>query len=817
MNAIGLGATPWVDGFQYNGAIGSVLSTNPATYGPLTVNYPFPSSPAHPVSNALNGLPSLLPANMQDAFQNNQAIYKLQWTHTMGQNALFRLYGYSYYSDWINWGPQSLWADYLGDYPIDYELSSHARGISGQFVDQLNSQNLVTLQGNFTTATTTRDNNTQMVNGLYGPNSVNSRTAVGVLVDSLNPTNGVCYDATGTPTTCAVQYGSSSGAAGHPFYVTMGQLATGTVPAVPAATCNGNPCEFFTVQNGQYATYNTVQPNFYSMSLTDQFRPTNKLTVDAGIRLDSYGFVLNNAQFQSPGRTLFYNAFNQDTCINTATQQIADKVANLGLAYNAACPAGYAAFTAQNPTTNVTQTYNVWQPRIGFTYSVNPQTVVRASYGRFTQAPNSAFEQYNMIQADQPYALYNTYGFQQFGFTSPDHPILPATSNNLDFSLEHQFQGQWAMKLTPFLRKTQNQIQQFYLNQATSFVSGLNVGNQTSEGIEFEIDKGDFARNGLSAKFSFTYTNTYINYTTLSNGTTIITPLNNQIASYNAYTSACAPGGSAVGKTQYGQPVCGTPQVAPNSAQCFTTAGAPDPTCAAGDVANPYWNAPVQPLMNPSANYPTFDIFPGAIGAVVGAGSAYGAPYVSTLLLQYKHDKFAVIPALQFLGGLRYGAPLTTFGVAPDTCAGVLPGSPTTDPRYSVYQPAITAGGSPFDSSTCGLLAGAPDKFTKGFDGIGGFVAPSQLLFHVQLSYEASPNVTLVATMVNIVNTCFGGTKVAWNVNGACQYGVPGGIFGDTGIAYNPGNPVQPLLNAPYAPSYNEAPFGIGIAARIKL
>ena len=56
------------------------------------------------------------------------------------------------------------------------------------------------------------------------------------------------------------------------------------------------------------------------------------------------------------------------------------------------------------------------------------------------------------------------------------------------------------MKLTPFLRKTQDQIQKFYLDQKTGFLSGLNVGRQTSQGLELEVDKGDFSRNGLAAR-----------------------------------------------------------------------------------------------------------------------------------------------------------------------------------------------------------------------------------------------------------------------------------------------------------------------------
>jgi hypothetical protein len=73
----------------------------------------------------------------------------------------------------------------------DYELSSHVRGFSGDIVDQINSQNLIHLSADYTQASVLRDNNTEFYNGFYGPDSINARTAIGVLVDSSNPTNDV--------------------------------------------------------------------------------------------------------------------------------------------------------------------------------------------------------------------------------------------------------------------------------------------------------------------------------------------------------------------------------------------------------------------------------------------------------------------------------------------------------------------------------------------------------------------------------------------------------------------------------------------------
>ena len=96
------------------------------------------------------------------------------------------------------------------------------------------------------------------------------------------------------------------------------------------------------------------------------------------------------------------------------------------------------------------------------------------------------------------------------------------------------------------------------------------------------------------------------------------------------------------------------------------------------------------------------------------------------------------------------------------------------DPRYKYG----AAGGSPFDASTCGTLAnGIPDPYTGAFDGIGAFVAPSQLQLHLQVSYDVSKTFTIVANVTNIVNACFGGSNRGWvngSVNGdpVCGYGV---------------------------------------------
>jgi len=87
------------------------------------------------------------------------------------------------------------------------------------------------------------------------------------------------------------------------------------------------------------------------------------------------------------------------------------------------------------------------------------------------------------------------------------------------------------------------------------------------------------------------------------------------------------------------------------------------------------------------------------------------------------------------------------------------------------------------------------------------------------VTYEASKNTTLVANMSNILTTCFGGTKVAWSVPGACTYGVIAyGTLGDIGNLYNPGQVLQPYSRRPYLPSFlSTFPFNVQLNAKIKL
>jgi len=784
LNDIGVGVPPYLDSLGSNLRPGTLLPTTFTGGGGFL--YPFPQSPMGrasgfgpigincSITNSTTVGGGCIEPDRRDAFNNNQSIIKLQYQHNFGTNAFLRVYGYTYYSDWVQTGPQSSWQNFLGFVPADYELESHTRGVSAQFTDQLNSQHLLSIQGSYTTASTLRDNNTQPFGATGG---VNQRTVVGGLVDSTNPGNGICYNQLHVAVNCFSGSGSNLNS-GNTGYFTLTQAFNGTVPAA-TGTCGGGPCEYLVLGNGQFATYNTVQPRFMSGSISDQWKPSDRLNISLGLRFDQFQFLGSDTTNTGLARTFFYNAWNAQF---PTAQQV--------------------------NVSGQTFTYNEFQPRLGATYTLDPTTVLRASYGRYAQAPNTAFMQYNFLQAEAPIGLA---GFVRNGIgNTPGHgSIKPSIADNIDFSLEHQFKGDTSFKLTPFLRKTQDQIQQFYLDQKTSFVSGVNVGAQTSQGFELELDKGDFSRNGWAGRLAFAYTNSYISYKRLSNGVGVIDGFNTAISAYNGLTRG---GGGAP---------CYFPTVKDAGGTVLNpaTAGTADPACALGSVSNPYYNAPTQALMDPNGRYATYDTFPGAIGG--GGYNQYGAPYVSSLILQYKHGPLAITPALQFSGGQKYGVPLSTPGIDPTSCVttptaqAIVPGTIVGDPRYP-----YGGTGSPFNAAQCGGGGAIPDPFTGRFDNVGAFTAPNSIQLHTQITYDINKRVTLVGNFANIVNRCWGGTHTGFTVNHACNYGATNGAGGGilpAGNVYNPGDNIQPFLTTPYNPLFPGFPFNMYFEARIKL
>jgi Carboxypeptidase regulatory-like domain/TonB dependent receptor/TonB-dependent Receptor Plug Domain len=816
---------PWAN--VYSGSLNQLVPATTATGASFAPVNPF----CFPQAGPGLGCGGQVPANLNDNENNVESIVKLQYQKNFSSDAYLRVYGYTVYSGWFDYGPNSASLCCTG-IPPAYDVYAHSYGLSGTFADQLNPHNLLQVQGSYVSANSQR---VYLVTPLLGGYPYN----VGVLVNGAHPNSGVCYTTAGVAATCdngAASFSTEQlacaqnpnamipgGCAGE-FGPGPGPGGTYPLPAVTAANCGGGPCEWDTVDTGMSGENNTVKPEFGSGSITDEWDPSDALHINLGVRLDSYTFVPQNTQ--GGASDFWYASWNNSYCTNPATPSVAPiEVTTPGAGCGAGNLPGAVAGATYVPATisNVsdTQTYTVFQPRVAATYTLNPDNVLRFSAGKYDQAPNTAFEQYTYYDQNTPSGgIFNLKNFYTLGFTQPTHPIYPETSWNYDLSWEHQVKGtDLSWKLTPFFRQTQDQIEEFYLDVQTNFVSGLNIGSQTSDGVELQIQKGNFAKNGFSGLFSYTYTNASVKYKATSNGTTPVTSINQAISSYNAETSACN-GGSAAGKSQYGQSVCAAGVTA---APCYTTGGAPVATaaaCTAADIANPYWNAPVQGFFDPSASYVPYSLFPAGAPGAGGYGS-FIAPSVATLVLNYTHDKWSITPAVQFSSGNKYGYPIDELGVDASTCTGAL-GAVAGDPRYP-----YGGSGSSYDASTCGgaFSIPIPNPQTGNFDSIGAFTAPNRVTLSLQTSYQMSPRIQAVLTLANLYDGCFGGSKEPWSsFPGVPQYmicgygaGYAGVGVGPIGNNYNPGTPVQSFRVPSYYPGLGTLPFNAYLDFRIRI
>lgn len=833
----GSGVLPYyTDSYQYLGAMGAPFSdANVTEIQP----YLFPSSPSNRAFNAS------LPLNARDLQYNDQGIVKLQYQKNFSSNAFARVYGYTYYSDYNAAGLMSSWQPITGFDSGDYELNSHTRGVSASFLDQITPKHLVQLEGTYVTATSLRMNNTSVYGG---------RDAFAVVVNPNDLTSGTCYAlptgpgaavatscgsnkvlTVGTPATFASLFASY--AAGIP---TASDGTNLSQAALAGYTCGTGACGLLSVESGLDGKYNTVKPVFTGYSLTDEWRPGDKLLLNLGVRLDSYKYEGDDTT-GTAARAFWFNSFNHDTCYNTQTLTLYDKTGLPGpgstlnsIPIGSDCSAAGANYVDASLANTPNQTFNyiTFQPRAGATYTLNPDTVVRASYGKYTEQPSAAYEQYDSLTQNLPDQLIPFYALN---FRTPGHEVRPAVSYNYDLSYERHFKGtDISLKLTPFLRQTHDQIENFYLNIQQGFVSGLNAGNQTSTGFELALTKGDFDRDGLAAQLGFAYTYASLRFNQLGNGTTILSPINANIATYNAYTKDCSAGGRLAGQTQFGQPLCGALPAGETAAPCYAAGGVADSACAAGSISNPYWNAPGQGLLDPNAKYLPYSTIPGGVGTGV---NAYTYPYVASLILQWKHKRLAVAPSFQYVAGNRYGAPETTPGIDPASgCApAALPASAAGDPRYPYGSP----GGLGYDSATCSAnYIVIPDPYTKQFDALGAFRQPAQLLGHLRISYELSSRVKANLTFANLISSCFGGQQTSFTYyqnKNVCSYGtVDGGLTNPltgatitpVGNVYNPGDNIQTNLRYPYEPifgTYNDlasstlAPFSMYFTLDVKL
>ncbi|HEY0395516.1 MAG TPA: carboxypeptidase regulatory-like domain-containing protein [Candidatus Elarobacter sp.] len=816
------GAQPGVynDKIVYTGPLAAFLTA--ANLGATSVAL-FPGSPPDRAFGAAQD-----PFERDNA-QQNGAIVKLQYQRNIDARSYARVYGYTQYSDWLQYGAGGLTTAFYSAIPADNKVGSHTRGLAASYANQLSGKHLLGVTASYTTATSFRSNNQAIT--LSNATTAAGSNAVAFLVDSTNPTAGVCYAfPPATPanprpqpvaTSCAsgtvARYtlpGAPPTSGGPPALISSGtNLPAGFGTAAAASyTCGAGPCAYYTVANGQAAISNTVVPKFGTLAISDKWQISPNLSLDLGLRYDDFRYRLAPTG-GDPARTFWVNFFDRFNCYDPAAQQLVTTNPASGAALDLATKscASYGLQPVQfSARSDAEADFPELQPRFGASFTVNRNNVVRFSAGKYAQPASTAYQQFdttqpNFIALNQP--------FYATGFRSPSHRIYPEESYNVDASWEHQFGASDAsFKLTPFLRQTKNELRSMPQDaRSSNVVSAINVGRKSVKGLELALQRGDPSREGLYAALSYTYTFARVRFDTFANGTTNDTAVNNAIAQYNAYTKYCTvtnPGDArcriSTGAATYLAGVTSRPAAPIGSytttgaAPCFTPAGAPDPACAPGSIANPYWNMPVQDLFDPNALYPAYNAYSGATRGT-GSNQTYVAPHVLTLIANYRRGPLSLTPTLQFQGGAQYGRPLEVAGIDPARgCSALNPAAPapTTggDPRYPSTQP-----GSPYDASTCAAGIAVPDPFAGRFDRYGQFTEPNKLAVNLSLSYELSRQATLRFDFVNVVANCWGGSNVPWRVGGkfGCDYGDAPYVSNFS----NPGDTIQRYVAYPYAPN----------------
>ncbi|HEV3089339.1 MAG TPA: TonB-dependent receptor [Candidatus Elarobacter sp.] len=707
------------------------------------IAYPFPGSPDTRCFNTTiavpgqcaSGSPALLPANYRDARWDTQDVVKLQYQKNIGTSAYVRLFGYSQYSNTNRSGAsRRALGSGFGVSNYDYEVDSHKSGVDLQFGDQINAAHQLSGWLQYSAEKLLRINNFNYLNSssTQTTNLTNGKQCFAA--SNGTAANGIDAFTAGAPAPCNDPI--TQGTFRRP---TLGQAATCSSAGtpIPAAACAAGASWALTY-TGNQAGLNAVRPHAIAASLSDEWKPNDRLDINLGVRFvrDTYDMASTN----TPGKNFWFAAAQREYCYNPSTlqpvfvpqppQSQSKEIpyvsfncpvdASSGTPVQTVHPDGQNGHLLLSNTYDPTLTQSVFLPRVGLTFTPNRDTVLRFSAGRYWQEPQAYEVQYNSWEENLANQLI---GFFPYGFTTPRHDALPQYSNNFDFSYERHFPGtDTSLKLTPYYRWATNQL---YTVSVYGQSPALNTGIQRSQGIELQLTKGDFRRNGFAAVFSYTFLDSKEKWANF--GGTNRNPVdvfNDYIKQYNALTQA---GGGA---------------------PCYkrTATAAPDPACGSSSILNPYYTTAPQPLFDRNGWYDA------------GLDVPYLSPNVFVLVGNYRHDRLAISPSFQLNQGTTYGSPSDVVGIDPRTCrinqagSGFTTGNPQAA-DYTSCRVAATPSGNVY----------TPNPETGHFDRFGEFRQPWQFNLGMQVSYDLSSRVTAKLLVTNLLNRCFGGSSTPWS------------------------------------------------------
>ncbi len=307
---------------------------------------------------------------------------------------------------------------------------------------------------------------------------------------------------------------------------------------------NGTGVNYFPNGAPRIPVYNqSPQINRQDLSfyLTDTFQASDRLKLQYGVRVDSANFNLPSTTaggYLPAGGSGYTNAFYLPSSTGTY---------KTGTTINGVDVSGMPDPSQDRYNTGGSAVKNpfIVEPRFSFSYQLSKNDAIRASYGRAVSLPSLTYIAVQTPRA--PYAAFagipatanvcgptadrvcRDYADQLYfenqltGNGIPIQPVKPATFNNYDLSVSHDFGHGLTAKITPFYRRGYDA---FALVQSQKFVAGqpvlqpdgspqlnaavaTNLGINRTTGVEFFATKE--AAYGLSGQISATYINEFSN------------------------------------------------------------------------------------------------------------------------------------------------------------------------------------------------------------------------------------------------------------------------------------------------------------------
>ncbi len=200
----------------------------------------------------------------------------------------------------------------------------------------------------------------------------------------------------------------------------------------------------------------------------------------------------------APARDFWFNAFNQDTCYDKQTLTLVDRSALVGTGRwstnsQKPCSSFGSAIRQRQPAKHAGAfDYNIVQPRIGATYTVNPE---HGAARQLRQVQRAA--QFGVRAVQRPRSRIcptRSTQFYSLGFTTPGHAVAPSISYNSDFSIEHHFHGnghvvQADAVLAPDAEPGRKLLHQLH---DRPHVGAQRRQSNVAPGFEFRIQQGRF-------------------------------------------------------------------------------------------------------------------------------------------------------------------------------------------------------------------------------------------------------------------------------------------------------------------------------------